>query len=204
MKRYLNHAVRFYLQRFADDPAGDPQPAPGTETTEGSGEDAEKQPADEKKYSDSELDRIISKKKAAWKAEAEKQIEAARTEAEKLAKMNDEEKHRYEAEKKDSRISELEKKLAELEADRAKADLSREVTKQINEDYGMTATPDMLDLIVTGDAESTASNMKKLIAVIQEDRKAQEMKRATGKTPRSYGGVGGKETPFDKVIQKYK
>lgn len=113
MTKYLNDTRRFYLQWFADESEGDPQqPDQEDQKPADSGADAGKDAGkssaeDEKKYSDSELDRIISKKKAAWKAEAEKQIEAARTEAEKLAKMNDEEKHRYEAEKKDSQISEL-------------------------------------------------------------------------------------------------
>lgn len=53
----------------------------------------------EKTYTRDELNKIISAEKEKVKAELIKDAEEKRTEAEKLAKMNAEEKHRYELEK---------------------------------------------------------------------------------------------------------
>lgn len=51
-----------------------------------------KQPQDEKKYTDADVDAIIDKKFAKWKSEQE----AEKSEAKKMAKMNEKEKADYE------------------------------------------------------------------------------------------------------------
>ena len=58
-------------------------------------EEHQEEPKDEKKYTDADVDKIINKKFAKWKEEAEK----AEKEAEKLRKMNAEQKAEYEAKK---------------------------------------------------------------------------------------------------------
>ena len=49
----------------------------------------------EKKYSDADLDKIISQKYAKWSEKTDKAIEDAKAEAVKLAKMNAEQKAAY-------------------------------------------------------------------------------------------------------------
>lgn len=81
----------------------------------------ETQPQDEKKYTDAEVDAIIDKKFAKWKSEQE----AKENEAKKLAKMNADEKQKYQLDQREQELANREQVLArkELTAE-AKAMLS--------------------------------------------------------------------------------
>ena len=95
------------------------------ETVEAQGVPAEptieEQPQDEKKYTDAEVDEIINKKFAKWKSEQE----AKENEAKKLAKMNADEKQKYQLEQREQELANREQAIArkELTAE-AKAMLS--------------------------------------------------------------------------------
>ena len=79
------------------------------------------QPQDEKKYTDADVDEIINKKFAKWKSEQE----AKENEAKKLAKMNADEKQKYQLDQREQELANREQVLArkELTAE-AKAMLS--------------------------------------------------------------------------------
>ena len=81
----------------------------------------ETQPQDEKKYTDAEVDEIINKKFAKWKSEQE----AKENEAKKLAKMNADEKQKYQLDQREQELANREQAIArkELTAE-AKAMLS--------------------------------------------------------------------------------
>lgn len=81
----------------------------------------ETQPQDEKKYTDADVDEIINKKFAKWKSEQE----AKENEAKKLAKMNADEKQKYQLDQREQELANREQVLArkELTAE-AKAMLS--------------------------------------------------------------------------------
>lgn len=81
----------------------------------------ENQPQDEKKYTDADVDAIIDKKFAKWKSEQE----AKENEAKKLAKMNADEKQKYQLDQREQELANREQVLArkELTAE-AKAMLS--------------------------------------------------------------------------------
>ena len=81
----------------------------------------ETQPQDEKKYTDADVDEIINKKFAKWKSEQE----AKETEAKKLAKMNADEKQKYQLDQREQELANREQAIArkELTAE-AKAMLS--------------------------------------------------------------------------------
>lgn len=81
----------------------------------------ETQPQDEKKYTDAEVDAIIDKKFAKWKSEQE----AKENEAKKLAKMNADEKQKYQLDQREQELANREQAIArkELTAE-AKAMLS--------------------------------------------------------------------------------
>lgn len=71
----------------------------------------EKQPQDEKKYTDAEVDAIIDKKFAKWKSEQE----AKENEAKKLAKMNADEKQKYQLEQREQELANREQAIARKE-----------------------------------------------------------------------------------------
>ena len=103
MKRKM---MTIYLkQLFADDPA----PAAGQADGQEGGKEAE-EGAEEKKYSDSDLDRIINQRFARWQKAQEKKV----SEAERLANMTAEEK-----------MKALETELADLKKEKAIADISK-------------------------------------------------------------------------------
>ena len=95
------------------------------ETVEAQGVPAEPtietQPQDEKKYTDADVDEIINKKFAKWKSEQE----AKENEAKKLAKMNADEKQKYQLDQREQELADREQAIArkELTAE-AKAMLS--------------------------------------------------------------------------------
>lgn len=82
----------------------------------------EEQPKDEKKYTDAEVDEIISKKYAKWQAKQEKE----QNEAKKLAKMNADEK-------KDYQLKQREQELATREAEIARKELTAEAKSMLSE-----------------------------------------------------------------------
>ena len=156
------------------------------------------QKADEKKYSDADVDAIIDKKFAKWKAQQEKAVADAKAEAEKLAKMNADQKKDYEMEK-------LQAENEKLKAEAMKVELGKTASALLKEQE-IDATQDMLDFVVGKDADATKANIEKFVGIIQSQVKAAEVKRATGETPKSYGDNNGEPemTEIQRRIAKYK
>jgi hypothetical protein len=69
------------------------------------------QPQDEKKYTDADVDEIINKKFAKWKSEQE----AKENEAKKLAKMNADEKQKYQLDQREQELANREQAIARKE-----------------------------------------------------------------------------------------
>ena len=71
----------------------------------------EPQPQDEKKYTDADVDAIVNKKFAKWKSEQE----AKENEAKKLAKMNADEKQKYQLDQREQELANREQAIARKE-----------------------------------------------------------------------------------------
>ena len=177
------------LQMFADDPVdGDPDPeggqdaadpAPGGDPSDG--DPAEPNPAQEKKYTDAEVDAILNRKFAKWQ------------------------KRQYEAEKKDQLIKDQQAEIDRLKQDALRSELSKSAARIMKDDYQIIATQDMLDFAVGADAETTKANIAKLVGIIRDDRRLQEEKRARGTVPKAYRTDGGEpESEIKKRIAAIK
>ncbi|MCD8207142.1 MAG: DUF4355 domain-containing protein [Bacteroidales bacterium] len=181
------------LQMFAEE-----EEVIETETTE--------QPS-EKMYTESEMneqvDKIVAKKLAEAKKKSDKAIETAKAEAEKLAQMNADEKQRYELEQKEKELEEKAARIAELEKEQTRSGLARQAAQILKDEHGIVATQEMLDFVVGDDAEQTENLIKKLVGIIEDDRKAQEKTRATGSTPKDYSGKTEAPSEIQKRIAKY-
>lgn len=83
---------------------------------------------------------------------AEKKKDAAVKEAEKLAKMNEEEKYKYELEQREKAVADKERQIALLEnrAEASKALASRGISIEL------------VDLVVAEDADTMLENIKKI------------------------------------------
>ena len=118
----------------------------------------EKPKEEEKKYTDAEVNALLDKKFAEMSSKLEKkyaeQFKAERdklTEAQKLEKMNDEEKAKYQNEQLQARIDELEKEKSLSE----QMTVARKALKESN----IAPGDDLLKMFVSPDAEVTKKNV---------------------------------------------
>lgn len=127
--------------------------------------------ADDKKYSDADLDKIISQKFAKWKKEQEKAV----SEAKKLASMTEQEKAEHERD-------ELQKELDALKKSNALAEMGRQARKMLSDD-GINAPDDLVDMIITEDAETTKTNVQQFSKLFKDAVQAAVKEALKGKTP---------------------
>lgn len=151
---------------------------------------------EEKKYTDKDVDAIVNKRFAKWKTEQEQAVKSAKEEAEKLAKMNAEQKQNYEIEK-------LQKENEKLKQEAAKVEISRSATGILTE-KGIEATQDVLDFVVGNDADDTNAKIDKLVKIVESQLKKAEIARATGTTPKTMTNSGSPMSEFEKRLAKYK
>ena len=147
---------------------------------------------EEKTYTESDVQKMISDKLAEAESDWSKKIEDARTEAEKLAKLSKEEKAAHEEQK---RIE----KLEEREAAVAKRELQSETKNLLAEKQ----IPDsVLSLVLGVDAETTKKNIETFKTVFDEAvQKAVETRLAV-KTPIVGSGMTGNKT--DDIRSQFK
>lgn len=192
MRQTITDRELWDLQLFAEEAAESEEPA-------------EEQQEEAKTFTQDEVNEMIKKRlareKAKLKAETEEAVKTAQAEAAKLAKMNADQKREYEEKKKDEQIAKQQEEIAKLKAETLRAELSRQVGSELQSE-GYPATVDVMEFVVGRDAEETKARKDKFISIIQADRKAQAEKRATGTTPKQYGG-GQKTDPFASIMKKY-
>ncbi|ANM47475.1 DUF4355 domain-containing protein [Streptococcus suis] len=133
-------------------------------------------PKDKKKYTDADVDAIIDKKFAKWKAEQEK----AESEAKKLAKMNAEDKQKYQLDKR-------EQDLADREAEITRRELTAEA-KTILSERGLPI--ELVDVVNLADADSVRDS----IDAIQKTWEAAVLKGVADKTK---GSAPMKKAPVE-------
>ena len=110
----------------------------------------------EKKYTDADVDKLINEKFAKWQEKAERE----RAEAEKLAKMNAEQKANFEKEK-------VEKELADLKRQVALNDMSREARVMLSE-KNISIPDSIVAVLVSDDAESTKKRVEDFADLYQK------------------------------------
>ena len=114
-------------------------------------------PKDEKKYTESEVNEIIDKNLAQWKATQEKE----QSEAKKLAKMSADEKIEYENQQ-------LKDKIAELERTQALNEMSK-VARGLLADEQINVSDALLARLINEDAEVTKETVSEFIKMYQAD-----------------------------------
>lgn len=179
-----------------------------TETIDDQVEDTDVETPDEnnteetgaKKYTDDDVDEIIKKRLSRAQKKFEKEQQEKVDEAKKLAKMNADQKQQYEMEKLQNEANEAKAKLATYEM--------RKTASDMFSDEGITASSEALDLVTTSEAESTKSNVGKMVKFIQiiKDETTKELTK--GSTPRVPGNKAQtlSQSDFDnmKMVDKAK
>lgn len=151
-----------------------------TEETGAQVEAVEEQPAkEEKMYTQSEVNEIMRKRMDRAMREQQEKIDAAKSEATKMAKMNAEQKRNYELEKANKRAQDAEARLARLEM--------QTVARKMFDESGVTITDEELALVVTDDAETTKSNVEMLTDFAKKVREKAVNEVMAGSTPKDVG-----------------
>ena len=125
----------------------------------------------EKKYSDEEVNKILDQKFAKWKAEEEKRQD----EAKKFAEMNATEKADFERKKLEDEIKELKRKENIHEMSKT--------ASSILSDKGITATDQILTLVVKETAEETNEAISTFVELVDKTAEIKTKQALTGKAP---------------------
>lgn len=184
------------LQFFAENPAAGADDASDT----GAPNEAEAKPVEPgsdndqpKTFTQEEVDKMVQKRMARYDREHQKEIDSAKSEATKLAKMNKDQKKDYELQQAQQQARDAEAKLARYQ-------LRDTVRKQLV-DGGFTPEESDIDLVVTADAETTKQNGDALLAMVERIRNNERQKTLSGSTPKVSGTQV--KAPDEQEFMKY-
>ena len=163
------------LQLFAE--PTDPNPTDPTPPVDPKDPKEPTDPKPEPKYTDEDLDRIIGDRLARWQKEQDKKI----SEAEKLAKMDAQEKAEYEK-------KQLEKELQALKDKETLSEMSKQARKMLSES-NINISDDLLAVLVSTDAEAT-KNAVEAFKVMYSDAVKKGIAEALKGEPPKAGNSG--------------
>ncbi|WP_107838960.1 DUF4355 domain-containing protein [Metasolibacillus meyeri] len=126
-------------------------------------------------YTEQELQAKVDEALAQAKADIENEVASARSEAEKLAKMNADEKAQYELEKREQALATKEQKIAAREL--------RSETLNMLADAKYNLPADVIDLVLGTDAETTTKNIETFKKVFDAAVQKVVDERLAGKSP---------------------
>lgn len=129
----------------------------------------------EKTFTKEDVEKIVSER---LKREKEK-AEADKAEAKRLAKMDADQKKQYELDKANKRAEEAEAKLAKYEMQKQARSMLSEKNINVNDD--------MLNLVVTNEAETTKANVEVVSDFVQKIKDEVRKELLAGKTPKAPG-----------------
>ena len=188
------------LQLFAEEvPAEQPEAEVETTEVDETTEEAEEKP-DADKIVEKLQKRLDSKTKAEKKTKTQLEQALARIEEleqggkKSVKEQSAKEKEAEEQKAKDDEIAKLKQQIK-----------LAEVTQQADEvlkESGLSLGKDMLSLLVNEDEEQTYSNVKSLIAFLDNQQQQWEVKRNTGVTPKKLESTPA--DPFAEAIKKFK
>lgn len=178
--------LRLNIQFFADEgEVDDGDDDKGDKGDEEKGDEEKKKDVGFTPEQQTKIDALIAKTVAKERANRDKDIEAAKTEAEKLAKMNAEQKTEYERQQREDKMSEREAGITrrELRASALETLAEKGLPKQLAE------------ILVFTDAESTSASLDAVEKAFRESVEAGVNERLRGdKAPGGGGSKGAGET----------
>jgi len=156
--------------------------------------DTSKVSKDEKTFTQAEVDEIVKKRLGKENAKKQEEIETAKNEAAKLAKMNADQKKDYELEQAKKSAEEANAKLAKYEM--------RDTARKMLAEKNLNLPDDQLDLVVTDQAEITKAKVDSLAKFAEAIRAEVKDGFLKGTTPRIKGN--GTKIITKKDIMKIK
>jgi len=145
-----------------------------------------------------EVDRIIGerlgKAQSRWEKDYQAKLEEAKTEADKLAKMNADQKAEYEKKKH-------EEALAKRESDITRRELRATALESLAE-KGLPKT--LADILDYADADSTSKSIETVEKAFRDAVETAVNERLKGTPPKGGGGTSKEVDPFLAKLEKYK
>lgn len=182
------------LQLFADDPApADPapqDPKPDTPAAPKPADQTPSNPAPSPKYTDDDVDKILSRKFAEWQKKKDKEM----TEAQKLAQMDATQKAEYKAQQ-------FEKELNELKEKNILSEMSKTARKMLAEEE-INIPDELLERLVSVDAAQTKASVESFAKLFKGAVNAAVKNALKGPAPKA--GIGGKTTATKEQIMAIK
>lgn len=181
MRKKLKLNIQFFAEAAeADTETTDQQELETTETEQQ--QEEEKKQETKKTFDEDQVEKIVKDRLA----RAEKDKQKAIQEAEKLAKMNADEKQKYEFEK-------LQRENEELKAAQNRYSLGREATKMLAAS-DIIADDETLEFVVRDDAEATKAAVTKFAALVEAKVDAAVKEKLKGTPPKKSNGNTGTMT----------
>ena len=170
---------RIFLQLFAEDAggAGGAESKGGTETQTQTQQEGKTE--DQPKYTDADVDRLISQKFAEWSKKQEK----TKTEAERLANMTAEEKAA-------ERVKALEDKIKGYEAAAARAEMTKQARTML-QDKNLHVSDELLSNLIAEDAETTKASVESFITLFSSAVEKAVKEALKTETPTKGSASGG-------------
>lgn len=173
LMKKINDRLPFCLQLFADETSNENENAETENAQKKEGqENQEKDKSSEKKYSDEDLNAILDKRFARWKADQEKE----KAEAKRLADMNAQERAEAERDK-------VQKELDELKAKNAIAEMTNEARKMCAE-HDINVGEDLLSVLVNKDADKTKKAVDSFVKMFEQEVEKAVKERLKGNGPK--------------------
>ena len=135
---------------------------------------------EEKTFTRSELSKMMAAQKAKWESEKQVEVENARNEAARLAKLSKDERDTELAKKRENELAERERKVQ-------RSELLIETRDQLN-NSGLPV--EFAEMVMADDAEQIKNNIKATKTAFDEAVEREVNKRLVQKTPKN-GGTGG-------------
>lgn len=174
----IQDKLKLNLQFFAEGPDDKTNP----DDKQGGNDQDDPKKDDKKDGDDKKNDYVTVEELQRRLKQKDKEKENAVKEAEKLAKMNKDQKNEYEMEK-------LRKENEELRQREAMNSMRNEARSMFSE-KNITATDDLLDIVVTTEAESTQKNIDALTNVINNIVKEQVKESLRNGAPKNVKSGG--------------
>lgn len=179
----MTEKLRLNLQHFAEQGGGDPEGKDDQQGGDPKGKDDQQGSKDDqqgdKTFTQEEVDQILKDRLAREK----KNKEDAVREAEKLAKMNKDQKAEYEREQ-------MQKELDAYKAKEARNEMKKHAS-DVFKNNEITPNDELLDIVTADTADQTQANVQAFKDVLNNMVKEQVQAKLYQGTPKNYSNGGG-------------
>lgn len=175
----MSNKLPMNLQFFAE---GSPAPETGAPAgAEATDTEQQEQPQEgsQRTFTQEEVDKMVQKRMARYDRDHQKEVDDARSEATRLAKMTKDQRKEHE-------LEEANRKAENAQAELARYKMRDTARKQLVEG-GYTPTDEDIDLIVTDKAESTQQNVQAILSMVERVKSSTRDEMLKGATPQITG-----------------